>query len=319
MDITVLYQDLRKGRFYDISDIVISANISTALKDQPSSLELEVHNKEGVTFPNGSIVSLKMGDYPVFYGFQFKAGGQEDGNVELTFYDQLRYLKYKDSLALGNNTIGNIFSMICRAKGLRHRVVHTSPYVLPAKLYDNKTYYEMLSDMILQVFIMTGTRLMIRDNFGVLELIDVASLRTNLFYGDGSLLSSFEYEVSIDGETYNMIKLQKEDNETKEVETHEVVDEDSIKYWGQLLYYEKVDENTHLVSHAKNLLSLKNREERTLSLEVVGDIRLRAGVGILVGIDDIKGDFSPLRYYLITECDHEITDTHVTKLELEVL
>lgn len=318
MNITVLYQNLKKGRFFDISDIIVNVNLSTSIEDQPSTLELEIQNKDGAVFPNGSIVSFKVAELPVFYGFQFKVDGKEDGNVTLTFYDQLRYLKYKDSLALGDNRIGNIFALICQAKGLKYKVVHNPTYILPPKLYDNKTYYEMLSDMIMQVFVATGQRLIVRDNFGVLELVDADALRTNLFFGDGSLLSAFEYSVSIDGDTYNIIKLEKEDSETKEREVIHKYDDESIKYWGQLHYYEKVEEGVNLASHAASLLALRNREEKTLELEIVGDIRLRAGMGILVGIDEIKDDFSPLRYYLIKECTHEISDVHTTQLSLEV-
>ena len=318
--LTILFHNTRTDTIYDISNIVSSANISTKAEEQPSSVTLDVVNRDKMEFPSGSVLSVKSGQTPLFLGYLFKQEGDEEGKLTLTFYDQLKYLQYKDTLALGNKTLGDLFSQICTYKGLKHRVVNNVPYNLPVTLYEDKTLYDMLKDMIDNVYATQGKKFIIWDNFGVLELRDVMNLRQNLFFGDGSMLLSYSYGQSIDDEVYNIVKLMRENSETKEFEEVVEMDKTTIRYWGQLQHFAKVDENVgDLRTHAKNLLKVHNREERTLTLECMGDLRVRAGVGIIVELDALKKTYGGARYYMVEECTHNIEDKHTMTLKLAVM
>lgn len=320
MALTILYHNTRNDKIYDISSLVTSLSISSKIEEQPTTVSIELINRDNLELPSGSVLSIKSGETPVFLGYQFKLTGDDGVKETLTFHDQLRYLQFNDTLALGDKTIGDLFAQICVYKNLRYKVVDNVPYILPPILYDNKTLYDILKTMLEDVFVKTGKKLVILDNFGTLELRDVEKMKTNLFFGDGSLLTGYSYDKSIDEETYNVVKLIREDSETKETEVVVEIDEESIKYWGQLQFHQKVNEGVpNLRAHALGLLEVYNREKKTLTLNTIGDIRVRAGVGIIAEIEGIKTTFGGARYYLVEECTHEISDTHHMTLKLKVI
>lgn len=321
MVLTILYHNTITDTIYDISDLVSSIDINSQFDEQPTSVTIKLINRDKMSLPSGSILSVKADQLPLFLGYQFKREGGDDVQETLTFYDQLRYLQFKDTLVLGEKTIGELFSQLCNYKGLKHRVVNNvTNYRLPMKIYENKTIYSMLQDMLDEVFIATGTKLLIWDNFGILELRDVTTLKAKLFFGDGSLLTGYSFTQSIDDETFNIIKLIRENKETGKMEEVVEMSRPTIKLWGQLQYHAKVDEGVgDLRTHARNLLVVHNREEKTLELDTIGDFRVRAGIGIIVHVGGVKDIFGGAKYYIVESCTHTVEETHTMKLKLRII
>lgn len=322
----ILVQDSAKGKVFDLSEVTESFEWNTTLIEQPGKVTLSFVKDDSVAFSNGSVLRIKVDGVKVFYGYIFTQKITNGKIIEITAYDSLRYLQNKDTYVVSDMTCTQLFNRICTSQKLPHKVVHSSTYKVPAVIHDNKSYYEMLQSAYDQVLAYKANWFIVRDNFGTLEQVNLAKLKTNLFIGDKSLLSEFEYEKSIDKDTYNQVKLIKEIKNDSKVTGREVYIEKSsanIQKWGLLQYFETVDEEANkaqIIERARMLLKLKNRQTRTLKLTCIGDFRVREGTGIVIGINALsKEGLKEPQNALVYSCTHKVSgNIHTMDLELEI-
>lgn len=324
MNIELIVQNSETGVVYDISNIAGTINLSTKLLDsQPGKLTF-ILKKDGVAkITEGSIVSLKVNTDEMFFGYVFTIKKSKSKTYNVTCYNQMYYLKNKDVYVFGPSTASDRFSKICQDKQLKYKVEIPSTYVLPASVEDDKTLFSMISDGIDRTLAYTGNWFTIYDNFGELTFTTINSLKTLLFIGESSLLSDYDFSRSIEQDTYNQVKLVKENTETAKREVYIVKDSSTIARWGLLQYFEKVDESANsaqITQKAEAILKLKNRNTKSLSLSCVGSTSVFAGVGVVVGIQDLVEEGVPLNsYYIVSSCEHSFTNNaHTMKLELKV-
>ena len=81
-------------------------------KGSPGKLEFTVLKDEKLYFEEGAIVRMTSDSTNVFYGFVFKKSYDKDKNIKVTAYDQLRYLKNKDTYVYKNKTATELVKMI---------------------------------------------------------------------------------------------------------------------------------------------------------------------------------------------------------------
>ena len=162
-----------------------------------------------------------------------------------------------------------------------------------------------------------------RDNFGTLELLNIKNQLTNLVIGDESLLIDYDFETSIDGDTYNQIKLVKENKKSKKREIHIVKDSSTIKKWGKLQQFETVDEkmnDAQIKQKAEMLLKKYNKPEKTLSLDCIGDFRVKVGCGVYLMIKDLENDVPYKKDVLVTKVNHSFKNNeHKMSLEVKIV
>lgn len=193
--------------------------------------------------------------------------------------------------------------------------------------YDNKSIYEILTDVIDQTLELSGKWYALVEKFGVLTFIDLENpdQRLGIIIGDESLAVSYNYERSIDKDTYNQIKLTKDNKDTGKREIYIVKDSSTINKWGLLQYHESIDESNdksytsaQIQQRAENLLKVKNRETKTLKVNCIGDLRFEVGKGVMVQINDLNKYDVSNREYLITKVVHKISPVDIsTELELQ--
>jgi hypothetical protein len=99
-------------------------------------------------------------------------------------------MKNADTKVFPESTASDRFVRLCTDFQLKHKVIHKSDFILPAKIYDSKTIADMVEDSIDLTLINAGKWYIVRDNFGILEFLDMAALRTNLVLGDASLMTT---------------------------------------------------------------------------------------------------------------------------------
>lgn len=323
MTLEIIVQDSKTGKAWDISELVSNATWETTLADQPGKLSLEVIKDDKVVVSEGSPVTVKAGGQGIFYGFLFKKTVSDGATSTYVFYDQLRYLKNKDTYVFSGVTASQTFSRLCTDFQIKHRVVSPSSYVCAPKVNDNETLFNMVQGAIDETLMNRGDWYMIRDNFGTLEFVHLNALKTTLFIGDESLATSFEYTSSIDDDSFNQVKLIKENKETQKREVYLVKDSKNIKQWGLLQFFEKMDEKANaaqIKQRADMILKLKNRPTRALKFACIGDLRVRAGNGIVVELKDLHPEgLTKPQYFLVTKCSHQFQGNHHTMdLELQV-
>ena len=324
MNIELIVQNNENGTIYDLSKIVKDIKFDTEIHDNPGKLTFKIINLQSTNLINeGSPISFKVNNTNMFWGYVFKINKSKDNNINITAYDQLRYLKSKDTYVLSKLSCEGIFKKVCTDKQINYRVVNTSSHLLPARINDNKSYAEIIQYGFDKTLIDTGKWYFMRDNFGTLELLEVSQQFTNLVIGDGSLLTEYNYESSIDNETYNQIKLVKENKKTKKREIYIVKDSSNMKKWGTLQFFETITEEVNeaqIKERANMLLKRYNKLEKTLKLDCIGDLRVKVGCGIYLSIKDLENDVPYNKFVIVTKVTHEFNNNkHMMNLEVKVI
>ena len=78
---------------------------------------------------------------------------------------------------------------------------------------------------------------------------------------------NYDYESSIDSDTYNQIKLTYDNSETGKREIYMAKDSSNIEKWGVLQYFDTIDEKTNGAVKARALLDLYNQKTRSLQIK----------------------------------------------------
>lgn len=324
MKIDVLAQNNETGEIYDISEMVESVSWDTYLEGQPGKLTFN-YNDDGVAkIYEGSPISLKVDDIGIFFGYVFLRGGNEGGKIAITAYDQTRYLKNKDTYVLSGLTASAIFLRVAQDFKLKVNVLDSPTYIVPERVNDNKTLYDIIQYGVDQTLINTGEWYFLRDNFGVIEFLNLNRLKTLHVIGDASLLAGFDFTSSIDTDSFNQVKLVKENKVTVKREVYIVKDSVNLAKWGMLQYFETLPETTNdaqMRERAERLLKLKNRKTKTLKLTCLGILGISAGSGVVLSIDSLKDEgVTHEQYFIITNCSHIFqNEMHAMQLEMMVI
>ena len=321
---TIIIQDANTRKFIDISQLVVSLTWETQIGDQPGKLSFKYVDDGKTYFAEGSKIAVTDDNVGMFSGFIFTRDRTNDIAIEITAYDQMRYLQNKDIMNLPIMTANQVFEKICKEQKLIYKTIHASNYKIAGRLHDNKSYYEIMQTAIDETLAKSGQWYMIRDNFGVLEFVDLKKLLTPLIIGDNSLLMSYSFKSSIDEDTFNQIKITKDNKATAKRDVYVAKNNDTINRWGTLQYYESAKEDAtdaQIEAKAVQLLALKNRPTRSLSLKCLGDKRVRAGNGIILSIDALKNeDLAENQSALVYSCSHTIEkDKHTMDLDVEIV
>jgi hypothetical protein len=302
----------------DISQIACNVKHETMWNNGPGKFTFEYPVKYGKWYPNGSTVIFYFGSVNVFYGYLFSTK-QDNKKYYCTCYDQLRYFKPLGTLMRPIGPLSDWVNTVALDCGDRIRIgtIEDTEYNLSKYLFDNKTHLDMIYQSIEDNLIGNGYWYVFRDNFGVLELRDVYNLRLPIIIGDDSLAKNYEYTKSIDDDTYNFVKVAKDDSDAGVRNVYVAKDDSTIATWGKLMIYDKVSadlNDSQLASRANRLLYIKNRETQTLeNVECAGDSRVQAGNSVRVILSDAGLD----AWAIVDHATHEYGFTeHKMKLDL---
>ena len=319
MDIDFYITDSESGQTFDVKTLVSNIEIFWQLSEQAGRMTFDIIIK-GMSFSEGSAVQLYHDSNKIFKGYVIAKQRKDDYIASVTAYDTLFYLKSQQPFYFEQTTASERFSEVCGQFGIQNSVVHSASYNLSAKAYDNQTLSKIIQDGIDQTLAYTGKWYILRDNFGTIEFLDLEQLKTDLVVGEASLMSGFDYKTDIE-DAYNQVKLGKDNNQTNKRDVYIVKDSDTIRKWGLLQWYDTVGESANpaqIEEKATMLLKLKNRVNRTLSIDAIGDWRVRAGNSIFV----VKrfDDMSLNRFMLVHSVKHKLRNKeHIMTLSLQVV
>lgn len=318
MALEILF-DNRDGKIYDISEMVTSISWKTVRIGQPGSLDVSLVKHKDVRIDPGAVIRVRDGSNNVFYGYVFTIEQGDDDEVSITAYDQIRYLLSKDTFVFANATAGEIIRKVAGDFGLKVGNLTGTGYRIPTLVEDNQTGLDVICKALDLTLIATGNIYVFYDNFGSLMLTNAADMRVDVAIGDESLAYGFSYKRSIDDDTYNRIKLVQNNKETKRRDVYVAQDSANIAKWGRLQYFDVVDEkmNAAQIKELLNMLiQLKNRERRSLKIDALGDLRIRAGCYIPVILNELGIN----QYFLVDECTHKWEgDEHTMSITLKVV
>lgn len=281
----------------------------------PGKLTFTVVKTDGLNFSEGDPVCFYYGNKSVFKGYVFKKRRDKEQHIEVTCYDQIRYLKNKYTYVFENKTATQIIKSLCKDFELITGTIDDTEYVIPAIVEENKAALDIILDVLEETLMNTGDMFVLYDDFGKLKVKNCADMTsTTLIMKDTA--ENFDYSSSIDNETYNSIVLYyKKENEAMQIYT--ASSPTTIKQWGLLRYFEKVNTPTSGQNKANSLLKLYNRKTRELKVSgAFGDITVRGGTLIPVRLD--LGDVSTNNFMLVEKVTHNFeNDHHTMDLTLE--
>lgn len=324
MSILATIYDNRHGILYDVSRAIYDIDITTYINDNAGKCVFKVIRVDGLAFWEGATISITIDGKGVFKGYIFTKSRNEDiEQITCTAYDQIRYLKNKGYYVFENKTSTQIFSQICDDYQLKYSIIDSSDYVCAPRINSDKYLYEMIKIALDDTLANTKEWFIIRDNFGVLEHINIKSLDTGLVLGDKSGVTGIDYTTSIDKDVYNQIRLYRDNDKTGLRDTYIVKDSANIKEWGVLQLYQQVDEKMNIAQitqYAEGLLKLHNATDRELSFkDCIGDFSVCAGSFVTIRIADI-GDLSVDKKLLVTECTHKLRNNeHLMDLTVRLV
>lgn len=325
MSIEMLVQQNRTNRTFDISELVGDVEWTTSIiTSQPGKLLFKYVEDAAVNPEEGDFVRFRFNGRGVFLGRIFKKKRNQKGIMEVTAYDSMRFLKNKQTYNLQAMTSAQIFRMLCREHELAFRVVNDSFVAVPAKLHENKSLYSILKNAFETTLISNREWYFVRDNFGVLEHVHINSQQTPLVIGDNSMASGYEFTGSIDDDTFNRVRLVRENPETNRREIYIVQNSSNINRWGRLQFSETVDANLNpgqVEARAELILQAKNRRTRELKISALGDLRIRAGNGVVTSIERLRNEgFANIQRTIVCQCTHKWSKgAHVMDLEMRTV
>lgn len=276
----------------------------TQRKGQPGKCSFTVIPDGKLKIEEGNAVRLDVGGKPVFFGFIFERGWGSDGKARVTAYDQLRYLKNKDSYNYENKTAGEVIQMIAGDFNLQVGVLEDTGYRIPFRNEPDTTLFDIILNALDLTMVNTGKMFVLYDDAGKLTLRNVEGMKLNVVV-DEEAAQDYDFTVSIDKNTYNQIKLFRENDDTKKRDVFMAKHTEDINRWGVLQMSESLDKGVDGQKVAETYLGLYNRPSKSLSVkDAFGDARVRAGCLIPVFLD-VK-DMNLKNYLLVEAATHRI-------------
>lgn len=296
---TTLYIFNGKIRYEPV--VLDDVKVTWQRKSTPGKLEFKVHRK-GLKCTEGNAVALYVGTTPFFYGYIFQKSRSEKNIISITVYDQLRYLKNKDTYTYS----GKASDFIKRVAGdfaLNTGIIADTGYSIAPRLESDSTLFDMFQNALDLTMMNTGKLYVLYDNFGALTLKDSEKMITDVLI-DQDTCEGLGYTSSIDGETYNKIKLTYDNEETGKRDVYIAKDSSNINKWGVLQYFETLQEGENGQAKVEQLLKYYNRKTRNLSIkDAIGSTKVRAGSYVVVMLD--LGDIKVKNYMLVEKVVHK--------------
>ena len=283
---------------------VVQEGVSLALerKGAPGTLKFTVLADESLDFEEGDRVHLSVDGIDMFYGYVFAKKSVSDGLISVTAYDQLRYLKNKDTFIGTGLKASELPKRLAEDFHLQTGTIEDTGHVIDIIDEQNQTLFDMIQNALDETLTNTGKLFVLYDDVGRLCLRNINQLKLDLVV-DAETGESYTYETSIDSQTYDKIKLFYENDKTGKRELYVAQDSSNISKWGVLQYCEQVKTTTGVQAKANSLLKLYNNRTRSLGLKgVFGDPRVRAGCSIIVSLT--LPDMTLCNYMVVHKVTH---------------
>lgn len=288
---------------------------ATERKGCPGELKFKVVKDDVISFTEGDAVRLKVNGQNVFYGFIFKKQRDKEQIISVTAYDQLRYLKNKDTIVYENKTAGELIQMIAKDYMMQTGTIEDTGFKIKSRVEENTSLFDMIQNALDMTLENQKYMYVMYDDFGKIALKGLDNMRLNLLI-DEETGENFDYTSSIDSNTYNKVKLTYDNDKTGTREVYIAQDSENMNAWGVLQYFDTLQEGENGKAKADALLSLYNKKTRNLTIKnAFGDVRVRAGSMIVVIMD--LGDMKLKNLMLVEKCKHEFKESqHLMTLTL---
>lgn len=268
----------------------------------PGKLTFEAFQGKKFKITEGNEVLLIVDGKKMFYGFVFSRKMKKDGFVSYTVYDQLRYLKNKDTISYKRKRADEVVALLAAKFGMQCGKLENTGIRI-TRLEEDTELFDIIQNALDETLMLKGIPYVLYDEVGKLRLSRVGSLKVDDCLVDEDTGEDFSYTASIDNNVYNQIVLAYKNNEKGTRDLYVVRDRNKINKWGVLQYTEEIDSPDVGKLKANALLKLYGKKQRTLSISgVIGNKSVRAGSLVPVFLD--LGDIRLANYMLVEKVTH---------------
>lgn len=263
----------------------------------------------------GNPVLMSLNGQKFFYGFVFTVQRTKDKKIDVTVYDQLRYLKNKDTYIYTKKTTDSLIRMITKDMGLNIGTLAKTKHPI-TRAEDNLTLFDIISNSLNETLMATGNIYTLYDDCGKIMLKKPTGMKVTSCLIDADTAEDYTYNRSIDQDVYNQIKLEYQNQDKGTVKFYYTRSKKNIGKWGTLQYFEKIDSPKIAKLKGQVLLKLYNKVSKTLQIKgAFGNSNVRAGSLIPVLLD--LGDIKVSSFLLVDKVTHSF-DNCVHKMDLNL-
>lgn len=263
--------------------VVNTVSFSTSEKISAGILKFTVIDDGIISISNGNSVAFRYDGKPVFYGYVFTVEKNGDDTLSVVCYDQLRYLKNKDSMVY-NCSYSDLIKQIAYKYGLQTGYIEDTGYVIPSRIEEDSVI-NILNTAAHLTSVQTGGFYVLYDDFGRLTLKPFGKLNSGV-YLDSTVMTSYSVKRDIDNDVYNRVVIAYDNSQTGVRELYIANDTEKQSKWGVLQYYERNagDVSQEELQRTSESI-LKDRSVENVSVSVkscAGDLSVRGGCGVYV-------------------------------------
>lgn len=312
-----------QNTLFDYASITESVSYTTNRNGSAGKLEFSYIWESHVNMTEGAKVEFYADGKEIFLGYVFTIEQERGGRISVTAYDQIRYLKANESYSFVGKTLGEIIQQIAADMQLQTGTLEDTGYIIPVMTKEDTECLDIIEYGLQLTQYNTGKTFVFFDDFGKLSLREAKNMMTDVLIGNESILTEYTYKSDIDSDTYNQVKLVRPNKETGQGDTYIFQDSETIKKWGLLQKYEKVDENLNeaQISEQGNIMmAYYNRVLKTISVDGVGGVvGLRAGAMVMFKVDDVP-ELKNGYFLLLDKVKHKFkNDDHTMSIEAKLL
>jgi len=316
MEQAIVSIQTRRHRYTPITAEDITLESSRA--GSPGKLTFRIVKDEVIGqrgFHEGDRVELTQGGDTLFRGFVFTKRRSHGGVITVTAYDQIRYLKNRDTYAYEDLTASDLLRQIAADWGMETGTIEETGYILPDRVENGRPLLDILQTAIDITFAQTGHPFVLYDKAGKLHLSHAQNMRLDTLIHAGSI-GNFDYTSTIDQQAYSAVLLHRPGETEGETIFYESRRDDLHARWGMLRHYARLTEDTDGRETADALMRKYGRKTRRLRiLEAVGDKRVRGGC--MLPVELYVGDLTLGRFLQVERVIHRFTESsHLMELIL---
>lgn len=299
----------RSGKQFDIS-VKDGLSVIWERKGTPGKATFEAMYDKKHKIVEGNSVLICVDGAKFFYGFVFSKQESKDGMISYTVYDQLRYLKNKDTMIYKQKRADQVIKTIADKFNLECGTLTNTVHRMSA-VEDDITLFDIIQNSLDETLMVKGKVYVLYDDVGKLKLTNVSKMKVNTCLVDEETGENYTYKTTIDDNVYNQIKLIYENKKKGTYDLYITKHSKNINKWGVLQYTEKIDTPDVGKLKAEALLKLYNQKQRSLTVSrVIGNRNVRGGslVPVLLKLSDI----TVANYMLVEKVTHYFSNRQHT-------
>ena len=272
----------------------------------PGQLTFQVVNDSVISFAEGDNVTVSFGAEILFTGFVFTKRRRSDGVITVMAYDQMRYLKNRDTYTYEYLTARELTNRIAADWGLRTGEIEETGYLIPARVENNRPLLDILQTAIDLTVAQTGHLFVLYDKAGALCLTHAQNMKLDTLIHEGSI-RDFDYTSTIDRDAYSAVRLYRPQSGEGETIFYGARRDDLVARWGMLRHVSRLEEEADGPESAEALLRFYGRKTRRLRVfDAMGDIRVRGGSMLPVQL--YLGDMNLRDFLMVERVTHRLSE-----------